>query len=58
MKKRKLVAKLLNPSFKYASAEMSKQPGYLAQKFALIRMKQAEEAAKPKNVVTAIKGRK
>lgn len=58
MKKRKPVAKLLSKSFHYDSSEVSRAPGYLAQKFALIRMKQAEEAAKPKNVVTALKGRK
>lgn len=58
MKKRKPIAKLLSKSFHYENAETSRRPGYLAEKFAIIRMRQAEEAAKPKNVVTAIKGRK
>lgn len=57
MKKRKPIAKLLSKSFHYDNAETSRAPGYLHAKFAIYKLKQAEEAAKPKNVVTAIKGR-
>lgn len=56
--KRKPIAKLLSASFHYNNAEKSRAPGYLAEQFALLRIKQAEEAAKPKSVVTALKGRK
>ena len=39
------VMRLLDQSFKYANAEQSREPGYLARKFAAIRRRQQKEAA-------------
>lgn len=41
----KPVAKLLDPAFVYASAQASRAPGYLADRFAAIKAELAEQAA-------------
>ena len=47
-----------NPKWRYADANETRKPGYLARKFARIRAEQAAEAAKPKASVREIKQRK
>ena len=45
-------APLLNPSFRYISAQDSREPGYLARRFKEIAKEQAKAAEVPKNVTT------
>ena len=56
MKRKRLpIGKYLDPSYKYSDALASRQPGYLAAKFAKMIEEQAELAKRTETVVKPIK---